>query len=141
MKELLLVIVKHLRTIRFDSEFIERKIQNYSIKMRPVNTLLRFQALVFERHGTGSDGGRCESVSRWLALSGVIWFGAKVVVIWRKDKPLWHLQTWRCVSSKATDPWSQVALRDQGFAIGSMPVEIEAAIDGPTQTEECCCGW
>ena len=62
------------------------------------------------------------------------------MVIRRKDKPLWHLQTWRCVSSKATDPWSQVALRDQGFAIGLMSVQIEVVVDGPTQVEECCCG-
>ena len=51
-----------------------------------------------------------------------------------------HLQTWRCVSLKATGPWSQVALRDQGFAIGSMPGQIEVAVDGPSQAEECCCG-
>ena len=53
---------------------------------------------------------------------------------------MWPPQTWRCVSSKATDPWSLVAFRDQGFAIGSMPVQIEVAVDGPTQTKECCCG-
>ena len=34
----------------------------------------------------------------------------------------------------------QVALRDQGFAIGSMFVQIEGAVDGPTQAEEGCCG-
>ena len=53
---------------------------------------------------------------------------------------MWHLQTWRCVSSKVADLWSQVALRDQGFAIGLMSVQIEAAVDGPTQAEEGCCG-
>ena len=62
------------------------------------------------------------------------------MVIRRKDNPLSHLQTWRCISLKATDPWSQVALRDQGFAIGSMPGQIEVAVDGPSQAEECCCG-
>ena len=53
---------------------------------------------------------------------------------------MWHLQTWRCVSSKVADLWSQVALRDQGFAIGSMSVQIEGAVDVPTQAEEGCCG-
>ena len=61
-------------------------------------------------------------------------------MIRRKDKPLWHLQTWRCVSSKGADLWSQVTLRDQGFAIGSMSVQIEGAVDGPTQVEEGYCG-
>ena len=54
---------------------------------------------------------------------------------------MWHLQTWRCVSSKVADLWSQVALRDQGFAIGSMSFHIEGAVDGPTQAEEGCCDF
>ena len=31
-------------------------------------------------------------------------------------------------------------MRHQGFAIGSMSVQIEGAVDGPTQAEEGCCG-
>ena len=131
--KLLVVTVGHLRTICCELELIERKIQLFFKQNEACQHLT-------EIPGTGSDGGRFELVSKWLAPGEVFRFGAKAVVIRRKNKPLWYLQTLRCVSSKATDPWSQVALRDQGFTIGSMPVQIEAAADGPTQAEECCCG-